>query len=61
VPLPARHGSCPAFGGEALSTLFCTSARQGLTEAEIAAEPRNGLTFAAHGVARGLAEHRVIP
>lgn len=61
VAVPARHSSCPAFGGEGLTTLFCTSARQGLTEAEIAAQPLNGQTFAAEGVARGQPEHRVIP
>lgn len=63
VAFPAAHTSCPAFGGEDLSTLFCTSARQGLRKAEIEAEPRNGLTFAATGpgIGPGTPEHRVIP
>ncbi|MCX7644760.1 MAG: SMP-30/gluconolactonase/LRE family protein [Rhodobacteraceae bacterium] len=61
LALPARHSSCPAFGGDGLATLFCTSARQGLTEAEIAAQPLNGQTFAAEGVARGQPEHQVLP
>ncbi|MCP3971583.1 MAG: SMP-30/gluconolactonase/LRE family protein [Rhodobacteraceae bacterium] len=43
--VPATHSTCPAFGGVALSTLFCTSARQGLDTATIAAHPQNGQTF----------------
>lgn len=60
IEFPALHTSCPAFGGEHLDTLFCTSARQGLDASEIEAEPRHGLTFAVAGVGPGQAEHRVI-
>lgn len=60
VEFPAAHTSCPAFGGDDMSTLFCTSARQGLPDEALAAEPRNGMTFMARGIARGQAEHRVI-
>lgn len=57
--VPARHSSCPAFGGPALETLFCTSARQGLGPETLASEPHNGLTFAISGTGRGVAEPRV--
>ncbi|MXQ09153.1 SMP-30/gluconolactonase/LRE family protein [Alphaproteobacteria bacterium GH1-50] len=57
---PAAHTSCPAFGGPDLDTLYCTSARQGLSDADKARSPHHGMTFAAHGVARGQAEHRVL-
>ncbi|GAB4382404.1 SMP-30/gluconolactonase/LRE family protein [Albidovulum sp.] len=61
VTFPAAHTSCPALGGEGLTTLFCTSARQGLAAADIALSPENGMTFAAAEVAKGQAEHRVEP
>lgn len=61
VPFPARQTSCPAFGGEALATLFCTSAREGLDAAALAADPEAGRTFAAEGHGPGQPEHRVIP
>jgi len=57
---PATHTSCPAFGGEDLSTLFCTSARQGLSPDAIALQPQNGMTFAAPAAGKGQAEHRVL-
>jgi sugar lactone lactonase YvrE len=60
VPVAARQSSCPAFGGEDLTTLFVTSALQGMDEAARKADPKGGMTFAAPGTARGQAEHRVI-
>lgn len=60
VGFPAAHTSCPAFGGPDLSTLYCTSARQGLSADALAAEPRNGMTFAAPTRTTGQAEPRVI-
>jgi sugar lactone lactonase YvrE len=60
VGFPARHTSCPAFGGAGLSTLFCTSAREHLPPDILAAEPANGQTFAAGDVAVGTPEPRVI-
>ncbi len=60
VEVPARHSSCPAFGGPDLSTMFVTSARQGLSPEVLESEPLNGQTFAVAGVATGQAEHRVI-
>ncbi|KIC45683.1 gluconolactonase [Ruegeria sp. ANG-S4] len=60
VSIPARHTSCPGFGGEDLTTLFCTTAREGLSADEIKMNPSNGVTFAAPSVGKGQAEHRVI-
>lgn len=60
VAIPAQHSSCPAFGGAGLSTLFCTSARQGVGAQDLAAWPLTGQTFAAPGIAQGQAEHRVL-
>lgn len=54
VEFPAPHTTCPAFGGPEGTTLYCTSARVGLTEAERPLWPKGGMTFAAPGVARGL-------
>ena len=57
----APNTSCPAFGGAYLTTLFCTSAPEGIDHMARAANPDAGKTFAAHGVAKGQVEHRVIP
>jgi sugar lactone lactonase YvrE len=61
VAFDAPHTSCPAFGGPDLTTLFCTSALQGMDAAARAAHPHAGMTFAAEGIAQGQAEHRVFP
>lgn len=58
--VPARQVSCPAFGGADLTTLYVTSATQGLTQAQLDALPDSGKVFALHGVAQGQAEHQVI-
>jgi sugar lactone lactonase YvrE len=60
ISFPAQHTSCPAFGGPGLTTLFCTSALQGVSQEDRGAYPLSGQTFAAEGIARGLPEHRVI-
>lgn len=60
VSFEARHTSCPAFGGEDLGTLFCTTAREHLSDEVIAAEPLNGQTFQAAVDAHGWAEPQVI-
>lgn len=56
VALPARQVSCPAFGGRDLSTLFVTSAREGMDRPA----PEDGCCFAVPTAFRGQAEHRVI-
>lgn len=60
IPVDAAHASCPAFGGDDLTTLFCTTARQGLSAEDIKAQPSNGMTFTAPDAGQGQAEHRVI-
>ncbi|MEW2915648.1 SMP-30/gluconolactonase/LRE family protein [Ruegeria sp. ANG10] len=60
IPFEATHVSCPAFGGSDLTTLYCTTAREGLEKDTLAAHPTNGMTFAAPGAGTGQAEHRVI-
>lgn len=60
VSVPGEHSSCPAFGGPNLHTLFVTSARQGMGVERLAAEPRNGMTFAIAGVGHGRPEFRVM-
>lgn len=57
VPFDAPHTSCPALGG---TTLFCTSALQGMDAAARAAHPHAGMTFAAPGVAQAQPEPMVI-
>jgi sugar lactone lactonase YvrE len=56
----APHTSCPAFGGEDLATLFCTSALQNMDEDARAQHPYAGMTFMTKPIARGQAEHQVI-
>ena len=60
VGFDAPHTSCPAFGGAGLETLFCTTAREGMSDADKAAWPQSGRTFAMAGVGRGLEEPKVI-
>lgn len=60
VPFGAAHTSCPAFGGEGLTTLYCTTARQGLSAETLADNPRNGMTFSAEGLGPGAPEPGVI-
>ena len=56
VTLPAPHSTCPAFGGPDLTTLYVTSATQGLTDAARAAHPLSGATFALPQAGQGRAE-----
>jgi sugar lactone lactonase YvrE len=56
VPQP----TCAAFGGGDLSTLFVTTARQGLPDDAMDGAPRSGMTLSIPVSARGQAEHRVI-
>ncbi len=55
IEVPAQNASCPAFGGPDLSTLYVTSAREGLTDPG----PHEGLTYAIATPYTGQAEHRV--
>ncbi|MEL7104364.1 MAG: SMP-30/gluconolactonase/LRE family protein [Pseudomonadota bacterium] len=60
VDVPGLHATCPAFGGADFSTLYCTSARQGIAAPILNQTPENGMTFCATGVALGRPEPQVI-
>jgi len=60
IALPVPQPSCPAFGGEDLSTLFITTARQGLPSDVMDAAPLSGQTFTVATDTQGQPEHRVI-
>lgn len=59
IEFDAPHTSCPAFGGPDFSTLFCTTALQGMNAKMRAAYPDAGKTFAAETGTRGQRECRV--
>ena len=60
VEVGGQHSSCPAFGGADLTTLFVTTAREGIDADTLAKVPENGMTFAVENVAQGVAEPQVI-
>ncbi|PZR00838.1 MAG: gluconolactonase [Cereibacter sphaeroides] len=60
IPTLAKQTSCPAFGGPGLTTLFITSALQGMSDAQRTAEPQGGMTFSTNVATRGQPERRVI-
>ena len=47
IELPAPHVSCPAFVGPDLGTLLITTARENMTDEQLAANPDAGRLFAA--------------
>lgn len=60
VPVCGPHSSCPAFGGEGLTTLFCTTALEGMSAQDRADHPDAGKVFCLPGAGQGLAEPAVI-
>lgn len=46
IRMPVQNPTCVAFGGPGLRTLYCTSCRWGLSEAEQQAQPLAGALFA---------------
>jgi sugar lactone lactonase YvrE len=60
VAFDAPHTSCPAFGGDGLMTLFCTTALEGMDAASRTAHCNAGTTQAVAGVAKGIPEPQVI-
>ena len=54
IPVTTPQASCPAFGGADLSTLYVTTAADGVEDADA------GKTFAIETNARGQREHQVI-
>lgn len=57
VRLPASKVTSCAFGDEDLGTLFITSARDGLTDAELRAQPLAGALFRLRPGVRGVAPY----
>jgi sugar lactone lactonase YvrE len=45
LKVPASQSSCPAFVGAEADRLLVTSAREGLSDAALAADPEAGSTF----------------
>lgn len=59
IALPAPNVTCCTFGGANFDTLYITTARIGLTDAQLKQHPRAGGTFAITGLgARGFAAPR---
>lgn len=58
LPLPASQPTRAAFGGEQLDQLYLTSARDGLTDAQLEREPHAGAVFHAKMETHGLPEAR---
>ncbi len=56
VAVGGAHSSCPAFGGADLSTLYVTTAREGI----VAPKPGDGLVYRVAAGIRGRAEPRVL-
>jgi len=54
IPFPCRLVTNCVFGGAELDTLYATTARIGLNEAEIAEQPKAGSVFAVKPGVRGL-------
>ena len=57
IALPTSHITNVAFGGPALKTLFITSARSGLSPAQLQAEPLAGALFAMDLDVAGMPAH----
>jgi sugar lactone lactonase YvrE len=58
VRVPASNTSSAAFGGPNLDDLYITTAREGLTDAQLATEPHAGDLFVAHPGVSGPPAHR---
>jgi L-arabinonolactonase len=56
IPMPCSRLTCCAFGGDDLATLFVTSARTGLDDTRLAAQPLAGALFALDVGVCGLAD-----
>ncbi|MDT0500693.1 MULTISPECIES: SMP-30/gluconolactonase/LRE family protein [unclassified Halomonas] len=56
IELPVTQPSCPVFAGKNLERLYITTAREGLNDAALAAQPLAGALFVADVGVTGLAE-----
>lgn len=57
--MDAAQVTCPAFGGPDLTTLFCTSASEGLSEDETAKFAGTGMVFVQPNAGQGREEYAV--
>jgi sugar lactone lactonase YvrE len=60
IEFAAPQASCPEFGGDQLSTLFVTSARDGMTESQLKSAPLSGSLFSVETEFLGQREHKVL-
>lgn len=58
IALPTSNPTCPAFGGEDLRTLYVTTARHRLTDAQLAEQPLAGALLQLDPGVAGLPAHR---
>lgn len=56
----APHSTCPAFGGPEMTTLFVTTATEGMSPESLTANPNAGKTFSFEGISTGQAEAQVL-
>jgi sugar lactone lactonase YvrE len=61
LSVPASQSSCPAFAGARADRLLVTSAQQGMSEAELGADPEAGRTFLLDHPVKGRFEPDYIP
>jgi L-arabinonolactonase len=54
IDVPASQPSCPVFGGADFGTLYVTTARENMSEAQLAAEPTAGCFCTADMAAAGV-------
>lgn len=59
VQVGAERSSCPAIGGDDMTTLFVTTAQEGMSVNDLETDPLAGQLFAAPAGARGLPEPAV--
>jgi sugar lactone lactonase YvrE len=60
IALPVSRPTCPLFVGADASRMLVTSAREGMTAAEVSAEPDAGKTFLLDFRMKGRLEPRVL-
>lgn len=60
MSFPTPHTTCPAFGGDDMSTLFVTTAMQGLDDAALSKDVNAGKTFSSATNIIGIAEPNVV-
>ena len=60
IRVPVPQPTAPGFGGPAMKTMFVTSARRGLSEAQLREAPLSGSLFAIDTGTSGLIEPRFI-